>query len=189
MVASQETCRLCMKSAGRGAPGKDVLNHVRQAPDMDAPHCNDDWGGFLDLSTRQELKQAEAGTLSRVVVYVCETCRSGQEAADAPRDGTVLAERAKSMAAEGVEIRSVVCLANCKRALSASIQSADGWSYVFGDLTTDAAEDLLEGARLLGTSADGLMPWKGRPDTLKRGMIARIPPLQPILTNVEGQNS
>ncbi len=124
-----------------------------------------------------------------MVIFVCETCRSGQETLDAPRDGAVLAERAKSLSGEGVEIRSVACLANCKRALSASIQNADGWSYVFGDLTTDAAEDLLEGARLLAGSTDGLMPWKGRPDALKRGIIARIPPLKPILTNVEGQNS
>lgn len=124
-----------------------------------------------------------------MVVYVCETCRSGEESADAPRDGAVLAERAKALAAEGVEIRSVACLANCKRALSACIQSAEGWSYVFGDLGIDAAEDLLEGARLLAGSTDGLMPWKGRPDALKRGMIARIPPLKPILTNVEGQTS
>ncbi|WP_246658413.1 DUF1636 family protein [Rhizobium sp. FKY42] len=143
----------------------------------------------MDLSIRQDLKRAGTDAAPHVVVYVCETCRSGQEAADAPRDGAVLADRAKSLFAEGVEIRSVACLANCKRALSASIQSANGWSYVFGDLTTDAAEDLLEGARLLAGSTDGLMPWKGRPHALKRGMIARIPPLQPILTNVEGQTS
>ena len=26
-------------------------------------------------------------------------------------------------------------------------------------------------------SVDGLMPWRGRPEPLKRGMIARVPPL------------
>ncbi|RUY54192.1 metal-binding protein, partial [Mesorhizobium sp. M7A.F.Ca.CA.001.05.1.1] len=26
-------------------------------------------------------------------------------------------------------------------------------------------------------SKDGLIPWRGRPDSLKRGLIARIPPL------------
>ena len=147
------------------------------------------WGGFLDLSTRPDRQDAAAREVADVVIHVCETCRSGQEAADAPRDGAVLAERAKALAAEGIEIRSVTCLANCKRALSASIQNADGWSYVFGDLGTDAADDLVEGARLLAGSTDGLMPWKGRPDALKRGMIARIPPLNPIPPKVEGQTS
>ncbi len=57
------------------------------------------------------------------------------------------------------------------------MRTADGWSYVFGGLTPENAEDLITGARLLSTSTDGLMPWRGRPDSLKRGMVARIPPL------------
>ncbi|WP_353844872.1 DUF1636 family protein [Rhizobium sp. CSW-27] len=148
---------------------------------MAAPHDDQHSGWILDLSARHEKRQTDADTTPRVIIHVCETCRSGTEAADAPRDGAILTERAKALSAEGVEIRAVACLANCKRALSASIQSAEGWSYVFGDLTVDSAGDLLEGARLLSLSADGLMPWKGRPDTLKRGMIARMPPLPPIL--------
>jgi predicted metal-binding protein len=36
---------------------------------------------------------------------------------------------------------------------------------------------LIEGARLLAGAADGILPWRGRPERLKRGMIARIPPL------------
>ena len=35
---------------------------------------------------------------------------------------------------------------------------------------------LVQGAKLLAGSADGLMPWRGRPDALKRGLIARVPP-------------
>src|SRR5260370_360500 len=44
----------------------------------------------------------------------------------------------------------------------------------------DAAADaqaLVTGAQLLSQAADGLMPWRGRPDALKRGLIARVPPL------------
>jgi predicted metal-binding protein len=36
---------------------------------------------------------------------------------------------------------------------------------------------LVDGARLLAGAADGIMPWRGRPEPLKRGLIARIPPL------------
>jgi predicted metal-binding protein len=48
---------------------------------------------------------------------------------------------------------------------------------LYGDL--DAAKDgpeLIRGALLLGDTADGLMPWQGRPEALKRGLIARVPP-------------
>ncbi len=39
------------------------------------------------------------------------------------------------------------------------------------------AQALVQGAQLLAGSADGLMPWRGRPEALKRGLIARVPPL------------
>ena len=58
------------------------------------------------------------------------------------------------------------------------MRACDSWTYVFGGL--DAANDasaLIEGAQLLDGSADGILPWRGRPDVLKRGLVARIPPL------------
>jgi predicted metal-binding protein len=33
------------------------------------------------------------------------------------------------------------------------------------------------GARLLACATDGIMPWRGRPQPLKRGLIARVPPV------------
>jgi predicted metal-binding protein len=29
----------------------------------------------------------------------------------------------------------------------------------------------------LAGATDGIMPWRGRPEPLKRGLIARVPPL------------
>jgi predicted metal-binding protein len=49
-------------------------------------------------------------------------------------------------------------------------------TYVFGGLGTDCAAALIDGARLLAAAADGILPWRGRPEPLKRGLIARIPP-------------
>ena len=40
-----------------------------------------------------------------------------------------------------------------------------------------ARDALIEGARLLAGAADGMMPWRGRPEVLKRGLIARVPPI------------
>ena len=112
-------------------------------------------------------------------VYVCVTCRKPDDAADGPRAGLLLAQ-ATADAARGtdVTVRHVECLANCRRSLSAAMRTRDSWTYVFGGL--DAANDapaLIEGARLLVDAADGILPWRGRPNVLKRGLIARIPPL------------
>ncbi len=112
-------------------------------------------------------------------IIVCMTCRRSGDPEDAPRPGAMLAAlTVEAAASSGVCVRRVRCLANCKRGLSAAIRREGAWTYVFGDL--DAATDataLIEGARLLSASSDGLMPWRGRPEPLKRGMIARIPPI------------
>ena len=112
-----------------------------------------------------------------VTIFVCKNCRDVDDPTIEPRPGALLAEASLALGIGGkVIVRSVSCLANCKRGSSATIRRRDGWSYVFGGLTPDNAGDLLTGAALLACSQDGLMPWKGRPDSLKRGMIARIPP-------------
>lgn len=132
----------------------------------------------ITATSSQKTEPADAGTASGVIVYVCRSCRDEADPNAEPRPGALLAEAAVHLGAQShVEVRSVNCLANCKRGASAAMRSADGWSYVFGGLTPDNAEDLISGAKLLAGSADGLMPWRGRPDSLKRGMVARIPPL------------
>jgi predicted metal-binding protein len=51
------------------------------------------------------------------------------------------------------------------------------WTYIFGGLDGDGASALIIGARLLAAAPDGIMPWCGRPEALKRGLIARVPPI------------
>ena len=116
---------------------------------------------------------------SETTVYVCVTCRKPGEPEDGPRPGLTLS-RAVAEAAEGtgVTVREIECLANCSRSLSAAMRCNGSWTYVFGHLEADRdAEALIEGAQLLANAEDGLLPWRGRPDALKRGLIARMPPL------------
>jgi predicted metal-binding protein len=50
------------------------------------------------------------------------------------------------------------------------------WTYVFGGLDTADAAALVTGAKLLAGASDGILPWRGRPEILKRSLIARVPP-------------
>lgn len=112
-----------------------------------------------------------------MTLFVCTTCRTPGVSEGEP-DGRRLAEAALALpATPGLVVKPVRCLSNCKRGLSAALIREGGWTYVFGDLSPDSAPDLLTGATLFAGSPDGLMPWRGRPDSLKRGMIARVPPL------------
>lgn len=113
-----------------------------------------------------------------ITVIVCASCRDETGSDAHPRAGELLAEDTRQAASgEKIRIRTVECLGNCKRRLSAAVLRDGCWSYVFGDLTTTSGADLVTGAKLFATSNDGLIPWRGRPDSLKRGLVARIPPL------------
>ncbi|PBC03300.1 DUF1636 family protein [Mesorhizobium sp. WSM3860] len=116
--------------------------------------------------------------LSEVTVIVCSSCRDETGSDAHPRAGALLAEDTRRAAPdEKIRIRTVECLGNCKRRLSAALLRDGCWSYVFGDLETTSGADLVTGAKLFATSTDGLIPWRGRPDSLKRGLVARLPPL------------
>jgi predicted metal-binding protein len=111
------------------------------------------------------------------ILYVCTTCRRADEP-DEPRPGALLAAATQQAAhGSGVDVRLVACLANCSRGASAAMRANGSWTYIFGGLDPTCAPALIDGARLLAAAADGLLPWRGRPEPLKRGLIARVPPL------------
>jgi predicted metal-binding protein len=127
---------------------------------------------------------SDIGPAGRARVLVCITCRAATDpadaqGADAQRAGMALAE-ATAVAAAGasdISVQRIRCLGNCSRGLSAAIRCDNTWTYVFGGL--EPARDgpsLVIGARLLALAPDGIMPWRGRPESLKRGLIARVPP-------------
>lgn len=176
--------RFCVPSSpqARALAPVDVSVERGAIPDSTAPEP----GGESPEAgcAPQAASEAARDLAPAVTLLICTTCRAPGN--DAPQETQQLAERdgarllASACAAslpEGVAVEGVSCLANCKRALSAAMVRRDGWTYVFGDLSPDSAADLLAGAALLAGSEDGLMPWRGRPDVLKRGMVARIPPL------------
>jgi predicted metal-binding protein len=110
-------------------------------------------------------------------IYVCVTCRRAGEPDAEPRPGVLLAEATERAAAgTDVIVRRLKCLANCTRGPSAAMRCNGSWTYVFGGLDVADAGALVEGATLLAGASDGILPWRERPDILKRGLIARVPP-------------
>lgn len=133
--------------------------------------------GEDEASERGRSHPDEPSLGSGVTVVVCETCRDALGSEDGPRPGALLAEATRNAAAETfVKVQQVACLGNCKQRLSAALLRDGCWSYVFGNLTVDSGPDLIAGATLFATATDGVLPWRGRPDALKRGLVARIPP-------------
>ena len=117
--------------------------------------------------------------VARMTLYVCTTCR----AADAPlgdeRPGARLyAALAAQVDDPAVTVAPVECLSVCKRVCTVAFAAPGKWTYVYGDLPAESsAETILDGARLYARAKNGLIPWKLRPDALKRGVVSRVPPL------------
>lgn len=112
------------------------------------------------------------------MIYVCITCRQAGEPDREPRPGVLLADATERAAAgTEVEVRRLRCFANCSRGPSAALRANGSWTYVFGGLDETCAEALVFAARMMADAPDGILPWRGRPERLKRGLIARVPPI------------
>jgi len=119
-----------------------------------------------------------------ICIHVCVTCR----AAGAPDDGAerpgavlhrALAEALSAADAPAVRLEPVQCLSVCKRPCTVAVSGPDRWTYVYGDLDpADAVETILDGVRRYAATADGLVPWRERPEAFRKGVVARIPPFK-----------
>lgn len=125
--------------------------------------------------------------LAQPLVAVCRSCRGPQTEPQAEpasvecRPGARLATALTEATPDDVRVLVVDCLGNCNRGPSATLQCQGRWQYLFGEINPDTgAEDLLAAARLLAVSEDGLLPWRTRPPALKKGLIARLPPLPAV---------
>jgi predicted metal-binding protein len=141
----------------------------------------------VTLTDTAEDQDRDVEALTSMTIYVCVTCKRATDPEEGVRPGLLLArETARAAQGSGVTVRQVKCLANCNRSLSAAIRRDGAWTYVFGGLDeTRDANALIEGARLFAHASDGLMPWRGRPEILKRGLIARVPPIDFIEEETE----
>ncbi len=143
------------------------------APDGQTPTSDAD-------SSRDNDMPQEPGHATELLV--CVKCLRGSEATeDGERPGQRLFEELSARPLPGgVTLRAVECLQNCDQGCSVALRGGPNrWTYVYGNLHEASHPDiLLEGAALYHGTADGLIPWRTRPEHFKRNCIARIPPLE-----------
>ncbi|MEH2349231.1 MAG: DUF1636 family protein [Nostoc sp.] len=79
---------------------------------------------------------------------------------------------------EKFSIQAVECMSACNRSCVIAFAAEGKSTYLFGDLpVNDYASAVLECASQYYTKSDGLLPWSERPEPLKKGILAKIPPL------------
>ncbi|QIR35449.1 DUF1636 family protein [Tolypothrix sp. PCC 7910] len=118
-------------------------------------------------------------------LFVCKTCASVWQ------DGKRVGESGGEMLLQKLEIlaqdwelrdqfpiQQVECMSACNRSCVVAFAAQGKTTYLFGDLAVDdCASAVLECASQYYSKPDGLLPWSERPAALKKGVLAKIPPI------------
>ncbi|MBE9058215.1 DUF1636 family protein [Sphaerospermopsis sp. LEGE 08334] len=118
-------------------------------------------------------------------LFVCTTCASvwkeGKKIGES--GGQQLLHKLQQLAQtwelhSKFSIQGVQCMSACNHACVIAFQGEEKFTYLFGNLAVDdSASAILQCATQYYTNPTGLLPWSERPEPLKTGILAKIPPL------------
>ena len=118
-----------------------------------------------------------------VTLHVCITCRRGEEPLEPKEQRSgykmrlALVEAMEKGRAAGIALNPVECLSGCKRGCTVALAAPGKWSYVIADLDPALhAPDILTFAEQYAAHPEGVPAWRERPEIVKRGVLARVPP-------------
>lgn len=115
-------------------------------------------------------------------VIVCTTCRPAGASRELAAAGQILFDAVRAQhgdaSSSGLQLRGIACMSGCGRACTVALQAAGKPTYYFGDLVADAetARQVLACADLHAQSGDGALPRSQRPERLRSGILAKLPP-------------
>ncbi len=114
-----------------------------------------------------------------VTVFICISCTVEGSRLEKPgRDLFEAVSAAIDKTTDcGVAVKPVDCLAVCKRPCTVALSGEGKWTYVVGDLNADThTHDVVAAALSYGATANGIIPWRERPQCFRKGVISRVPP-------------
>jgi predicted metal-binding protein len=114
-----------------------------------------------------------------VIVSVCITCKTADGGEVVGPDMFAAVEAALGRDEANVVVRPVQCLSVCKRPATVAVTSPDGYTFLFGDLQPESGTAALASfVKSYQNSDYGLVPWRERAEVLRKGMVARVPPMR-----------
>jgi predicted metal-binding protein len=120
---------------------------------------------------------AESGLSATATLLVCVTCQSDE----GPMGSSLFEALGERLAADpDIALKAVECLSVCKRPCTVALAAQGKWTYVVGDLRREShLEDIVAAARRYAASPEGIVPWRERPLSFRKGVVSRTPPLAP----------
>ena len=135
------------------------------------------------LLTDPEISHHDANP--RCVLHVCTSCR----ASGAPREpregraGFILYQQLReafdaSSIQDRVDVIPTPCLSICPRPCGIALSMPGAWTYLFGDQQpSETIHDVVDCVSLYLKSPEGVMPRGQRPESLRRSILGRVPPM------------
>ena len=114
-----------------------------------------------------------------VIVSVCITCKTADGGEIVGPEMFAAVQAALGPDDASVVVRPVQCLSVCKRPATVAVSSPDGYTFLFGDLQAESGTQALAAfVKSYRNSDYGLVPWRERAEVLRKGMVARVPPMR-----------
>ena len=154
--------------------------------------------GAPALSSSERAHRAPEGAIAPHSILVCTTCASTWQ--NGQRVGTSggetlfarLQAHLQDHPHEAIALVPTSCMSACSHACAVAFAAAGKHSYLFGDLPHDEANlpqtvaAIATCATLYAERPDGLLAWGERPEPLKNGVLARIPPVTAVAVHQDG---
>ncbi len=123
--------------------------------------------------------------MTQETLFVCTLCRFSQPEPDQEElsSGQLLFNRLQakleiSEDIDSIHLHPVRCMGACDRACVVGFTAPNKLTFILSQLSpTDSVPDLLEFSRQYIIAADGKVPYKDRPITIKQKIHAVLPPL------------
>jgi predicted metal-binding protein len=130
--------------------------------------------GLMACPDRSDMN-AECPNAPAATLLVCITCKSEER----PLGAGLFAALSDRLAGEtDIALKPIECLSVCKRPCTVALAAPGKWTYVVGDLTREEhIEDIVTAARRYGAAPHGIVPWRERPLSFRKGVVSRTPPL------------
>lgn len=122
-------------------------------------------------------------------LMVCALCRMPE--IDSERSGssqgqTLLDRLSSELAAddgqEAVHLQPVRCMGACSRSCVVAFTAPNKLTFIFSELSpARSVPELLQFSRQYAACATGNVPYKDRPNAMKQGLLAVLPPPSPQL--------
>gem|GEM_PF-263699 len=179
-----------------------LLSPAASSPDLSSSHGFSAVASSPDESPNRSpsdaMPQAAKTTPATHTILVCTTCASTWQ--NGQRIGTSGGEKLfdrlqahlEAHPNAAIALAPTSCMSACSHACAVAFAAAGKHSYLFGDLPHDEASlaqtvaAIATCAQLYADRPDGLLAWGERPEPLKNGVLARIPPVAAVAVRQDG---